>query len=398
MRRRYYMCLLIVVLATFVTSTLCYTESTNKTAPFTHKTKERLYNKSRSVNAVKFGLISESSVDQTSVLIKAIQHAANSPNIDTVYIPEGKYYIAQTILPKPGVNLIGEGPSKTIFVHKDEKSYLIKAKNQDFNGVIIANLTLNNSQRILLMQGVRNLHIHNVDFRGGIVRFEKSTNIILEKNIFNENIGKGGYASSDCKNVRIVNNRFNSIEKGSINLSGHQKCYVAFNHITSTKLIDSGYAGIRLPNNAINNLIENNFIENHGRGLFILSSSVNNILRNNTVKNTKYQGVLIQASNNLLEKNTIIDAGSESIYVTDATGESSPTPSIADENRILNNVIYDTKAHNPSRFLALKITSRRNVIKDNKVSKAYGRRLKSIQADMKNQDSNNVYVKELIRQ
>jgi parallel beta-helix repeat protein len=105
-------------------------------------------------------------------------------------------------------------------------------------------------------------------------------------------------------------------------------------HITASKLIDSGYAGIRLPNGARNNVVENNFIQNHGRGLFILSSSENNIVRNNTVKSTTYQGVLIQSSNNLLEKNTIIDAGMEAIYVTDANAENSPTPSVANGNRI----------------------------------------------------------------
>jgi parallel beta-helix repeat protein len=255
-------------------------------------------------------------------------------------------------------------------------------------------MTVSNSERALLITDSCNLSFQNVEFKGGMVRFEKSENVMFEGNIFNDNLGKGGYAGSGCKNIRIVKNTFNSIENGSINLSGHQNSYVANNHITASKLIDSGYAGIRLPNSARNNIVENNFIQNHGRGLFILSSSENNIVRNNTVKSTMYQGVLIQSSNNLLEKNTIIDAGMEAIYVTDANAENSPTPSVANGNRILDNIIYDTKSLRSSRCIGLKIGSLENLIKGNRVSMNHGRDFKSIRLDSGNQDVNNLYIKE----
>jgi parallel beta-helix repeat protein len=163
-------------------------------------------------------------------------------------------------------------------------------------------------------------------------------------------------------------------------------------------LIDSGYAGIRLPNSAKSNIVENNFIENHGRGLFILSSSEDNIVRNNTVKNTSYQGVFIQSSGNVLEGNTIIDAGDEAIYVVNADAKSSPTPSIADNNRILGNVIYDTRKHDADRFIGLKILSRNNIVKGNRVSMTYGRKFKDVKADAGNQDIDNVYKKDVRHQ
>ena len=346
---------------------------------------------SRSINAVTLGLNAGSEVDQSSTLAKAIQHASDTPNIDTVYVPEGTYYIAKVISLKPGVNLIGDGPGKTVFVRKDPSNYLVKGTRLDFGDAVVANLTLHNSKRTLLMQSVRNLRFHNVEFRGGIVRFEESSNIILEGNVFNENLGKAGYASSNCRNIRIVNNVFNSVENGSINLSGHENCYVASNHVTSAELIDSGYAGIRLPNRAMTNIVENNFIENHGRGIFILSSSEDNIVRSNTVKKTTYQGVFIQSSDNVLEGNTIIDAGDEAIYVINADAKSSPTPSIADGNRILNNVIYDTQKHDADSFIGLKISSRNNTVKGNSVSMTHGRRFKGIKAGAGNEDIGNVY-------
>ncbi len=352
------------------------------------------YNKSRSINARDYGLLHGSSMDQSSMLDRAIKYASESKEIDSVYVPEGTYQFAQSIWLKAGVSLIGAGPGKTVFTGKNRKSYLVRAKRVDFGDAVIANMTFSNLERALLITNSLNLSFQNVEFKGGMVRFEKSENVMFEGNIFNDNLGKGGYAGSGCKNIRIVKNTFNSIENGSINLSGHENSYVANNHITASKLIDSGYAGIRLPNGARNNVVENNFIQNHGRGLFILSRSENNIVRNNTVKSTMYQGVLIQSSNNLLEKNTIIDAGMEAIYVTDANAENSPTPSVANGNRILGNSIYDTKSIRSSRFIGLKIGSCENLIKGNRVSMNHGRDFKSIRLDSGNQDVKNLYIKE----
>ena len=384
---------LIAIFLALVFRTLCFAESIQGigSGEGSHYFE---YNKSRSINARDYGLLPGSSMDQSSMLARAIKYASESKEIDSVYVPEGTYQFTQSIWLKAGVSFIGAGPGKTVFTGKNPKAFLIRAKRVDFGDAVIANMTISNLERALLITNSRNLNFQNVEFKGGMVRFEKSENITFEGNIFNDNLGKGGYAGSGCKNIRIVRNTFNSIENGSINLSGHQNSYVANNHITASKLIDSGYAGIRLPNGARNNVVENNFIQNHGRGLFMLSSSENNIVRNNTVRSTMYQGVLIQSSNNLLEKNTIIDAGMEAIYVTNASAENSPTPSVANGNRILENIIYDTQPFRASRCIGLKICSQKNLIKGNRVSMNHGRDFKSIRLDLGNQEVNNLYVKE----
>jgi len=359
--------------------------------------KGRKFSRSRSINAIEFGLTAGSTSDQSPALAKAIQHASESSEVDTVYIPEGVYFFANPIRLRSGVNLIGDAAGKTVLERKDNSDYLLKAKHMDCRKAVVANLTLRNPDRTLLMLDVSNLQFSHVEFSGGIVRFEQSSRILLDGNVFNENRGKSAYAGSACENVRIVNNAFNSIEHGSINLSGHRKCYVASNYITSSRPIDSGYAGIRLPNGAKNNTVESNFIENHGRGIFILSSSENNIVRNNVVKHTTREGVFIQSSNNLLEGNTIIDAGCEAIYVVDASGKSSPTPSIAVGNRILRNVIHDTRKHDASSFIGLQIGSRNNIVKGNKVSMEHGRKFKAIKTNAGNQDLGNVYSRKAER-
>ena len=154
---------------------------------------------------------------------------------------------------------------------------------------------------------------------------------------------------------------------------------VAYNHITADKLIDSGYAGIRLPNTATNNLVEHNVVENHGRGLFVLSYSNGNTLRHNVVRGTTHQGVLVQSPNNRIEHNLIIDAGLAAIRVTDAAGvgedkNGKPNPrSIAKDNVVLGNRIEDTRKVKGKDAWGLYIGSTGNQVSHNSVQKRFGR-------------------------
>lgn len=358
---------------------------------------ERILDQTRTINAIDFGMTSGSPADQSSALARALRHAAENPQIDTVHIPEGTYYFAQPICPEPGVNLVGAGIGKTILERRNSAVYLVQGKHFNGRGATIAHLTLRNRDRTLLLQHVNHLRFIQTEFSGGIVRFEDCSKITLDDNVFNDNHGKSAYASSQCADMQIVFNTFHSVEHGSINLSGHKNCYVAWNLVTSPTLIDSGYAGIRLPNRAHGNVVEHNLIVNHGRGVFVLSSSENNVIRDNIIQDTKQQGVLIQSSRNDLQQNTIIDAGDEAIYVVDASAESSPTPSVANENRVRDNRIYDTRHHGDSRFVGLKILSQRNAIVGNTVSGEFGRQFKSIPSESQNEDRDNTYVDKVER-
>ena len=344
--------------------------------------------KKRSIDASKYGLVANSEKDQTKVLEKIFKKAASNPHIDTVYVPKGNHIVSY-ILPAPGINLIGDGPGKTVFDRKDKSNYLLRTSNKDYKGLVIANVTLKNKERIAMMKGSKNIRFFNNELYGGIMRLEGCSYIDFEHNVFNENIGKGGYASSGCDTIRIVKNRFNGIERGSINLSGHTNSYVGYNYITAKKLIDSGYAGIRLPNRAKKNLVEFNYIENHGRGLFVLSGSDDNILRNNVVNKTKYQGALIQGPRTVLENNIFVDTGEISIILSnhDARKKHPKTENC----RITNNIIYDTKKING--VIGLDIRSKNNSIKGNKVLTKFGRKFKVIAAG--NKDSGNVEITEI---
>lgn len=344
--------------------------------------------KDKSLNALKHGLVPNSEKDQTKILAKIISMAAKKSDINSVYIPKGKYYLAGELKPLPGISIIGDGPGKTIIDRKDKSNYLLRSFKLDYKGLLIANLTIKNTERLAMMKSSKNIRFFNNELHGGNMRLESCSYIDFEHNIFNENIGKGGYASSNCDNIRLVKNRFNGIERGSINLSGHTSSYAAYNYITSAKLIDSGYAGIRLPNRAKDNLVEFNYIENHGRGLFVLSGSDNNVLRNNVVNKTKYQGALIQSPRTVLENNVFVDAGERAIILNNQ--DASQNHPRAEKCRIVNNTVYDTKEHNGD--LAFHIVSENNIIENNKVLIKFGRKFKDIGPT--NKDTNNTVIKD----
>jgi len=345
------------------------------------------YPKSRSLNAFDHGLINDPDEDQTDQINQLILQVSGDPEVDTVYFPEGVYYVSGQISFRGGVNIVGAGQGLTVLERRDDSNYLVKGSG-DFEDAVVANLTLDNTKRTLLMTNSGNLNFFHVEFKGGIVRFKDSKNLVFEGNVFNENLGKGGYASSSCKNVRIVNNTINSIENGGLNLSGHEDSYAAYNYITSPKLIDSGYAGIRLPNSAKNNLVEYNYIQNHGRGLFVLSHSTGNTVQYNLVNGTTYQGVFIQGPKNTIKGNVIKDSGDEAIIVINGSLDTERL-SVGDDNQVIDNMVYDTEPHVGSRNVGLKVQTFGNVIERNIVSVKYGRMFKDIKENARNTDVDN---------
>ena len=138
-----------VIFLTFVFQALCFAESIQGDGSEGVHYLE--YNQSRSINAEDYGLIPGSSMDQSSMLVRAIKYASENKEIDCVYVPEGTYQFTQSIWLKAGVSLIGAGPGKTVFIGQNPKAYLIRAKRVDFGDALIANMTVSNSERALLI-------------------------------------------------------------------------------------------------------------------------------------------------------------------------------------------------------------------------------------------------------
>ena len=350
----------------------------------------RKFMKDRSINAADFGLTSGTDTDQAANMNRAIAYAANNAGIDTVFVPAGTYYIGTYFSFAPAVNVIGAGAGKTIFNCPDYKeqmgqigirdfeNYMTITDEKDFKNIVIANMTLSKQSRVIYMYKCKNANFFNLAVNEGLIRFEHCENMTLEHNIFSGNYGKAAYAGNVGRYIRFFANRFNGIVQGSINYSRHENSYAGYNYITAPDILNTGYAGIRLPNDAHWNIVENNYIENHGRGIFVLSRSSNNIVRGNVINKTKSQGFFIQSPNNVFDGNVIIDAGDEAVYIA---GGSAKSKSDGLNNRFLRNVIYDTKEHDKERHVALSIATPSNIIKANTVSTKFGRTFKKINKD-----------------
>ena len=61
------------------------------------------FNRSRSINAIDYGLLSGSSIDQSSMLARAIKYACGNKEVDCVYVPEGTYQFTHSIWLKAGL-------------------------------------------------------------------------------------------------------------------------------------------------------------------------------------------------------------------------------------------------------------------------------------------------------
>ena len=145
------------------------------------------YLKSKSLNARKQGLKKNSNLDQTTTFQSILEKASADKNISTLYIPAGTYYFASKITLPSGLNIIGAGAGKTILERRDIKKYLVDVKKVDYKGAVIAGLTFSNPKRTIRMQRAKNIAFFHNEFKGWILRFEKSQNLIFEGNVFNEN-------------------------------------------------------------------------------------------------------------------------------------------------------------------------------------------------------------------
>ncbi|MFW6279021.1 MAG: RICIN domain-containing protein [Bacillota bacterium] len=319
------------------------------------------------VSVTDFGAQSGVQTCQVEAFHAAMDHFYEQGEEGTVYVPAGEYYLASPLQLRPGVNLVGEGMKESLLWSDDSSSYLVyDALGQEMN-LKITDLGFSNQERLLLLDNVANMEFERVSFRDGIVRFEESNSVLINECHFENNKGKAAYASDIADNMTLTNNDIINPEQGGINLSRHNDSYVAHNQVESDSQIDSGYAGIRLPNNAEGNIVEDNTVIRTGRGLFVLSGSTGNTLRNNEVYSTTYQGALIESPDNTFTNNVIADAGEESIYVSQTS-----------DNTVENNEIYDTEAHSGDRFIGLEVTGENNSILQNIVYGDYGRDFKEI--------------------
>lgn len=298
------------------------------------------------INARWYGARGDGNQDEQVPLDRAGRYLSSRDMRGALYIPEG-YYHVRVLRLSPGIDVHGDGMGRTVLEGPDTPTPLVQSGGEKLDAEI-TNLTFKKPEgddwRLVRLQGVSRVAFRHVQFRGGVVEFRDSSDIVIDHCVFTGKAGeRGAYASSRVDNATITNNIVKNPMGGGLNLSGHQNSVASRNLVISDARLDTGYGGIRLPNGAMDNVVENNTIIGAGRGIFVLSGSEHNIVRDNRIARTHQQGMLIEAPNNTIKRNVISDTWGTGIRVTDTGWNIPHNERITAENILLeDNVIVDT--------------------------------------------------------
>ena len=306
----------------------------------------RMADDDSTINARWYGARGDGNQNDQVPLDRAKSYLSSREMRGVLHIPEGHYNVSLLRL-SPGIDVRGDGISKTVLQGPGTPTPLVRGGGEELDAEI-TNLTFTKPEgddwRLVRLRGVSHVAFRHVQFRGGVVEFRDSSDIVIDHCVFTGKAGeRGAYASSGVDNATITNNIVKNPMGGGFNLSGHTNSVAAGNLFISDTRIDTGYGGIRLPNGAMNNVVANNTIIGAGRGIFVLSGSEHNIVRDNRIAKTYQQGMLIETPNNTIKRNIISDTWGTAIRVTDTGWNVPHNERITAENILLrDNVIVDT--------------------------------------------------------
>ena len=116
--------------------------------------------------------------------------------------------------------------------------------------------------------------------------------------------------SPQGNDIQIVGNSIKNPGASGINVSEQNNVTVTGNSVRHTNTPDIGYAGVRFSNDSTRCVAGNNAIQGMPRGIFVVTSAgPYNTIDGNVINDSGKQGILIQASYQLVTDNTVIDSG-----------------------------------------------------------------------------------------
>jgi parallel beta-helix repeat protein len=308
------------------------------------------------VNVRWYGAKGDAVHDDSPAVAAAPVYFYSRKTHGTVVVPAGTYYVAEHFPLYPKVDVVGDGIGRTIVQRRDSTNYLIAGGAGGSMEMSVSHITFDNPQRVMLYRNRSNVTFRDAEFLNGMIRFEDSSYITIDRCTFRDNVGKAAYASSNCDYVTITNSVIRNTAYGGLNLSGHTHSLVANNMIVKDAIAPGvpGYGGIRLPNSAQFNTVSGNVVRNFPRGIFVLSGSSYNTVVANIVDSAASQGMLIESDRNVISQNVVVNPGAECIRLSGASGcvvsgnqlsttqPTSPALSVtmvAENNQLLNNLI-----------------------------------------------------------
>jgi parallel beta-helix repeat protein len=272
------------------------------------------------LNVTTYGATGGDSSDDVTAINAAINAATTG---DTVYFPNGTYYISASIVAKSGVALVGQARDTAIIKFSGATAApMINLSNKSF--VEVAQLTLDGNNNASVTRGIDgepapNAWIHDNRINGLVsasgfgpfgIMFSGSDNVIIEDNIIS-NIGTsstwgGGIRVGWGSDYAIIDgNTISNTGRGGIFLNDTETgAVVRHNTITGSGLFNQGL-GIEL-HTAVNNAVVEDNIVDHWISIVI---SDYNAVRRNTVHATdgsyKSYGLEISSGNTVVTDNWV---------------------------------------------------------------------------------------------
>jgi len=281
------------------------------------------------VSVKDFGATGDGSTDD-AVAIQAAIDSISSGGI--IFFPKGTYIIGTGLGIRSNNTLVGANRYDSVLKTKAGTDITLINDGSGVNSKIcITDLGFSGNKanvsagQIMNLEKTEDFLVSNcriIDSKGdGMIIRQCSYGQIVNNNIVNCDNHGISLTNTDAQgnDIQIVGNSIKNPGASGINVSQQNNVTVTGNSVRHTSgHVDSsgqptGYGGVRFSNDTTRCVAGNNAIQGMSRGIFVVGTAgAYNTIDGNVMNDSGIQGILIQASYQLVTDNTVIDPGKNS--------------------------------------------------------------------------------------
>ena len=279
------------------------------------------------VSVKDFGAKGDGSTDDAVAIQAAIDSIQNG---GIVFFPKGTYIIGTSLGIRSNNTLVGANRYDSVLKTKAGTDITLINDGSGVNTKIcITDLGFSGNKANVSAGQIMNLwktedflvsNCRIVDSKGdGMIIRQCSYGQIVNNIIVNCDVHGISLTTTDNddpnsiiqgNDIQIVGNSIKNPGRSGINVSQQNNVTVTGNSVRHTNTPDNGYAGVRFSNDSTRCVAGNNAIQGMPRGIFVVTSAgAYNTIDGNVINDSGKQGILIQASYQLVTDNTVIDSG-----------------------------------------------------------------------------------------
>ncbi len=272
------------------------------------------------VSVKDFGATGDGSTDD-AVAIQAAIDSVSSGGI--IFFPKGTYIIGTSLGIRSDNTLVGANRYDSVLKTKAGTDItLINDGSAVNNRICITDLGFNGNKanvsagQIINLWKTEDFLVSNcriVDSKGDAMIIRQcSYGQIVNNNIVSPDVHGISLTNTDAQgnDIQIIGNSIKNPGASGINVSESNNVTVTGNSVRHTGSPTNGYGGVRFANNTTRCVAGNNAIQGMSRGIFVVTTAgAYNTIDGNVINDSGIQGILIQASYQLVTDNTVIDSG-----------------------------------------------------------------------------------------